>query len=170
LKKNKNYRALIVGRIVSVLAVVVASLAGRVVLSADPPIGSVVYEELAFVNGMETSIQSFSELDTGLYSLTLTDFEFPEALSFLGANFSNSTEVVGSLLLGGQSNSESLIFEIDQPDTYYLSVVGIAGRAYNLGMYGVELAAVPLPPAAYLFFSGLVGVVLVGRRERARSQ
>lgn len=115
---NQNYCALVVRRITSVLVVVVASLASAAVFSAEPPIGSVVYEELAFVEGTETNIQSFSELDTGLYSLTLTDFEFPEALSFLGANFSNSTDVVGSLLLGEHSRSESLIFEIDQADTY----------------------------------------------------
>jgi len=168
---KKNHGLLRMRRIFSVLFVVIASSASAAVFSAELPIGStIIYEELSFVDGTETSIQSFSDLDEGLYKLRLTDFEFPEAFGFLGATFSSSTDVVGSLLLGEHNSSASLVFEIDQPDTYYLAVAGIAGSAYNLGMYGVELAAVPLPPAAYLFFSGLMGVVLVGRRARERSQ
>jgi hypothetical protein len=141
--------------------------------SAELSIGSLVYEEVAFVDGVKTSVQSFSDLDKGVYSLTLTDFEFPEALSSLGVSVTSATDLVGSLLLGEQSNSETLLFEIDQPDTYYLSVFGIAGSTYNLGMYGLELSqigvsAVPLPTAAYLFFSGLMGLVFVGRGEGLR--
>jgi len=141
--------------------------------SSKLSIGSLVYEEVAFVDGVKTSVESFSDLDKGTYSLTLTNFEFPEALSSLGASITSATDMVGSLLLDEQNSSETLIFEIVQPDTYYLSVFGIAGSTYNLGMYGVELSqigvsAVPLPAAAYLFFSGLVGLVFVGRREGLR--
>jgi len=141
--------------------------------SSKLSIGSLVYEEVAFVDGVKTSAESFSGLDKGRYSLTLTDFEFPEALSSLGASITSATDMVGSFLLGDESNSETLIFEIDQPDTYYLSVFGISGSTYNLGMYGVELSqigvsAVPLPAAAYLFFSGLVGLVFIGRGEGFR--
>lgn len=153
-----------------------SSSSTSVSLAANPSelsIGSVVYEEVSFVDGVKTSVQSFSDLDKGMYSLTLTDFEFPEALSSLGVSVTSATDLVGSLLLGEQSNSETLLFEIDQPDTYYLSVFGIAGSTYNLGMYGLELSqigvsAVPLPTAAYLFFSGLMGLVFVGRGEGLR--
>lgn len=141
--------------------------------SSKLSIGSLVYEEVAFVDGVKTNVESFSGLDKGTYSLTLTDFEFPEALSSLGASITSATDMVGSMLLGEQGSRETLIFEIHQPDTYYLSVFGIAGSTYNLGMYGVELSqvsvsAVPLPAAAYLFFSGLMGLVFVGRREGLR--
>jgi hypothetical protein len=135
--------------------------------------GTLVYEEVAFVDGVKTSIHSFSNLDMGTYSLTLTDFEFPDALNALGASFTTATAMVGSVLLGEESSSETLTFEIDQPDTYYLSVFGIAGSTYNLGMYGLELSqigvsAVPLPTAAYLFFSGLMGLIFVRRGEGIR--
>lgn len=107
------------------------------------------------------------------YSLTLADFEFPEALSSLVASITSAMTMVGSLLLGEQSSSEAQIFEIEQSDTYYLSVFGIAGSTYSLGMYGVELSqigvsAVPFPAAAYLFFSRLVGLVFVGKGEGLR--
>jgi len=128
----------------------------------------VIYENVVFVQGADTSVTTLAGMDSGSYTLSLTDFEFPEALDYLGVSITTATDLVGQLLLGNDEVSNTMSFLIDSPDTYYLSVFGMAGSAYNVGMYGIELSkvgvsAVPLPPAAFLFFTGLIGLIFVGR-------
>lgn len=49
--------------------------------------------------------------------------------------------------------------------TYFLNVAGTLLKDKG-GFYGVEVAAVPLPPAAIAFGSALVGMGLLGRRRK----
>lgn len=131
--------------------------------------GEVVYESVEFVNGVEENIVNLNGLATGMYQLTLTDFEFPAALDSLGAIVVTSTDVVDRLFFSETDTQQQIVFEIEQIDSYYLAIYGAASGAHNLGLYGVELrnvslSAVPLPMPALLFLVGLTFLASVKRR------
>jgi hypothetical protein len=143
--------------------------------SADStaPEDSVVFEKVSFLSGSGYFTDSFSVATGGTYQVTLTDFEFPNPLAETGLNITSTTESFGSLFGTG-----SFTFDAD-PGDYYLSFFG---RAPELGQYGIEIAqfaieisqpgnvsTVPVPAAAWLFGSGLLGLTGLVRRRSART-
>lgn len=128
----------------------------------------VVFENVGFVRDTFSEVYSLADLDAGFYELTLTDFDFPDVLSTLGATITTATDTVGSLFLMDDLQ-ESLTVELAAAETYYLSI--FAESSASLGLYGIELkdmgsAAVPIPAPAALFLSGLA-LVALGKRKRA---
>lgn len=130
-----------------------------------------VYEKVSFLTGSGFFTDRFSIDTAGTYKVTLTDFEFPNPLAEAGLNITSATESFGSLISAG-----SFTFDAD-PGNYYLSFFG---SAPDLGQYGIEIAqfgivisppgevsTVPVPAAAWLFGSGLIGLVGVIRRKTA---
>lgn len=131
----------------------------------------VVYEQVSFLTGSGYFTDKFSIDTAGTYQVTLTDFEFPNALIETGLNVTTATESFGSLIGPG-----SFTFDAD-PGSYYLSFFG---KAPELGQYGIEIAqygivisqpgdvsTVPVPAAAWLFGSGLLGLAGAVRRKAA---
>lgn len=146
---------------------------GSVITPISPAPQQVLYESVEFVNGTEANVTSLGGLMQGEYQLTLTDFVFPSAFEALGATISTATEVIDQVLLGDGQTQGILNFNIAGSDSYYLSVFGMASGDYNLGLYGIELqsvsvAAVPLPPAAFLMLFGL-GTLAFVKRQKTRS-
>lgn len=134
-----------------------------------------IYETVQFVERSRAEVIQLDHLETGAYELTLTDFEFPETMSSLGVSLTSATDSVLNILFeDGEALSLRSQFELESADAYYLSIFGIAGSEYNLGLYGIELtrigdigvAAVPLPPAIYLFAAGMAWVFSIARRKR----
>lgn len=133
--------------------------------------GGVVYETVEFINGTEANVVSLNSLQLGEYSLTLTDFVFPNAFEALGVTITSATSMVDQLLLDGETQA-SIDFTIDQVDSYYLSVFGVATGNYNLGLYGLELrnvsySPIPLPTPALLMLLGLGSIIAVKRKSIA---
>jgi hypothetical protein len=130
----------------------------------------VVFEQVSFLQGKTMYTDRFKIDTAGTYKVTLTDFEFPNPLKMAGLNITTATQALGSLLAPG-----SFTFDAD-PGSYYLSFFG---KADHLGQFGIEVAqysivgsgvgvsAVPVPAAAWLFGSGLIGLTGVVRRKRA---
>lgn len=128
----------------------------------------VVFEQVSFLQGKTMFTDRFNIDAAGTYEVTLSDFAFPDPLSMAGVNITSATESFGSLLAPG-----SFTFDA-QPGSYYLSFFG---KADHLGQFGLQVSQyaalpsgsavspVPVPAAAWLFGSGLVGMAGVIRRK-----
>lgn len=75
-----------------------------------------VYEKVDTVHGMDSFTDVFSIEVPGTYTVTLTDFEFPNPFKWLGVAVTTATEKLGVLTGAG-----SFSFEADAGD-YYVSV------------------------------------------------
>lgn len=130
----------------------------------------VVFEQVSFLTGNTMYTDRFQVDTAGTYKVTLTDFDFPNPLKMAGLNITTATQSLGSLLAPG-----SFTFDAD-PGSYFLSFFG---KADHLGQFGIEVAqygilvsdvnvsAVPVPGAVWLFGSGLIGLSGVIRRKNA---
>lgn len=126
-----------------------------------PTTGS-VFEDIGIFANKTYFTHDFEIEEGGLYQVTLTDFEFPRPLKLLGLNLTSATDSFGALTEAG-----SFTFDAD-PGKYFVSFYG---KARHLGQYGIEVAMVtspvPVPAAAWLFGSGLIGfagVLRAGKR------
>ncbi len=125
----------------------------------------VVYEKVELFQAETFFTETFEIFDEGSYTATLTDFEFPAAMLGTGMSVTTATEMLGSLSAPG-----SFTFDAIAGD-YYVSFFGIADGSTlsQLGQYGIEISQVPLPAAAWLFVSGMLGLVGIARRKVPQS-
>lgn len=128
----------------------------------------VVYESVGFIEGMDFSTSPFHiHMDTtgndSFYRATLTDFEFPEAFTYLGLMVTSATESLGGVQLmgGGQGYFD---FEAT-PGMYYANVFGVAGDTFDTSLYGVQIAMVP---EMEVWAMMLAGMGLLGYKLRRR--
>ena len=130
-----------------------------------------VYEKVELFQTETFFTDSFDISEAGLYKATLTDFNFPVPMIDTGMNVTTTTDSLGSLMAPG-----SFMFNT-MPGTYFVSFFGFADTLTpaqlrhcfhpktQLGMYGIDVSAVPVPAAAWLFGSGLIGLAVVARRK-----
>ncbi|MEE9303900.1 MAG: hypothetical protein V3U84_08945 [Thiotrichaceae bacterium] len=129
-----------------------------------------IYEVAQIVTDKTASTDIFSIVDAGKYLVQLTDFNFPAPFAELGLSISTGTDLLGSIDGSGS-------FEFDaQPGNYFLSVFGVADTARMFSQYGVKISqldgpvvSTPIPPAALLFGSGLIGLAGMSRKRFNRS-
>lgn len=102
----------------------------------------------------------------GTYMAKLTDLTFFPGASFgtVALGISTSSQLFGSTFLVSPSANDSAWFTFTAtPGKYFSNVLATCA---GLCTYGVEITAVvPVPPAVLLFGSGLIGMVMVGRRR-----
>jgi hypothetical protein len=109
----------------------------------------------------------FEITEAGSYLATLTDFGFPVPMVATGMDVTTSTDLLGKLTAPG-----SFIFDAT-PGNYFVSFFGFADVFSDklpdtrLGQYGIEITQIPVPPAAWLFGSGLLGMIAISRRKKA---
>ena len=142
-----------------------------------------VYDKVELFQTETFFTDSFDISEAGVYTATLTDFNFPAPMNDTGMNVTTTTDSLGSLMAPGSFKFNAM------PGTYFVSFFGTAGTAdifsstqfegcfsekshhccfppkTQLGMYGIDISAVPVPAAAWLFGSGLIGLTLVARRK-----
>ncbi|MGA9030936.1 MAG: hypothetical protein WB402_00220 [Sulfuricaulis sp.] len=108
---------------------------------------------------------SFTIAAPGSYIATITDLTFFPGSSFgtVALGISTSLHLFGSTALVSPSANDSASFPFTAtPGKYFSNVVG---TCTGLCSYGVEITAVPLPPAILLFGSGIFGLMLISRRK-----
>ena len=118
-----------------------------------------VYEKVELFQTETFFTDSFDISEAGLYKATLTDFEFPEAMVKSGMAVTTATELLGSVDAPGSFTFDATLGQ------YFVSFFGEAGASTSYGMYGIEISQVPVPAAAWLFGSGLIGLAVVARRK-----
>jgi hypothetical protein len=142
---------------------------GALLISTSNSWASIVYDKVELFETQKIFTEEFviSESEAGTYQAILTDFEFPVPMIETGMDVTSATSRLGVLLEPG-----SFIFEVIA-GTYHVSFFGFADAfspalpSTKLGQYGIEITQVPIPAAVWLFCSGLLGLSLISRRDKA---
>ena len=123
---------------------------------------TVVYDKVELFQTGAFFTDMFEISEAGSYKATLTDFEFPIPMLATGMSVTTATDLLGSLLAPGSFNFDAT------PGKYFVSFFGFANTsAPQLGNYGIEISQIPVPAAVWLFGSGLLGLCLISRRNKA---
>ena len=140
---------------------VVAMTIGALLITSGNAWAATVYEKVELFQTEAFFTDSFEISDAGTYKATLTDFSFPAPMVNSGMNVTTATDLLGSITAPG-----SFMFNAT-PGSYFVSFFGIAdvSTSLQLGQYGIDISQVPVPAAAWLFGSGLIGLVVVARRK-----
>lgn len=128
--------------------------------------GVVIFEDVQFICGkdavnyainLQDQFEQNNLAESGMYNfvLTLTDFEYTNPFKKLSVLVTTATDVIGKLVEPGVFE-----FSLDSLDTIYLNLFGKVSGKHPLGLYGVELKAipsapVPLPAGILLLLSAL---------------
>ena len=127
---------------------------------------SPVYEKVSFVVGTETFSDSFTVPVAGTYKATLTDQNYPAPFATLLLAVSTSQALLG----GADLSTPQFTFEAQPGVTYFASIAAIAGPGMDIGLFGADVALVPIPAAAMLFASALISLLVVARRRAGGQQ
>ena len=162
---------------------VAAITMGAMLITSGNAWATTVYDKVELFQTETFFTDRFEISETGVYKATLTDFNFPVPMIDTGMNVTTTTDSLGSLMAPGSFKFNAT------PGTYFVSFFGTAGTAdifsptqfegcfsekshhccfppkTQLGMYGIDISAVPVPAAAWLFGSGLIGLAFVARRK-----
>jgi hypothetical protein len=127
---------------------------------------TVVYDKLELFKTETFFIEQFEISEAGSYMATLTNFDFPAPMIYTGMSVVTTTQLLGSTLGAG-----SFTFDAT-PGIYSVGFFGTAdpstvSNPSNLGMYGMQISQIPIPAAMWLFGSGLLGLAIVSRANKA---
>ena len=118
----------------------------------------IVYEDAQVVSDDTIFTTAFEVTEAGTYKAELVDFEFPVAFDILSLMITQDLDI-----LGYRFDTGSFTFNVSTPGTLMASLAAIPGNA-GPGAYALQISSVPIPASAILFFSGLIGLIAVGRR------
>lgn len=138
------------------------SIAGMVVLSlgiCTANASTVVYEDSALVFGDTVSSNEFDITQAGVYEATLADFGYTSFFDILSLTITQD-----NVVLGFGFDTGKFTFSAMTPGKLIAHLVANP-QPGNQGLYALQIKAIPVPPAALLFISGLVGLVMVSRRR-----
>lgn len=125
-----------------------------------------IFDQVGTIVGpADAESMPFTIAAPGSYMATITDLTFFPGASFgtVALGISTSSHLFGSTFLVSPSANDSASFTFTAtPGKYFSNVVATCA---GLCSYGVEITAVPLPPAILLFGSGIIGMIMICRRR-----
>jgi hypothetical protein len=95
-----------------------------------------------------------------VHRVALTDMEFKAAFDSLGVAMTTSTDNLRELLAPGMA-----IFKAAQGKTYFANALGAAADIHGSDLFGIRIAAVPLPSALYMLGIGILALAALKRRN-----
>lgn len=121
-----------------------------------------VFEVTDYVTGIEGLTFSFDIGDVpGTFEANLNDLSFgPLAFDYLGLSISTATQALGAIETPG-----SFYFNGIPGTTYYANIFAVGAGEFDTGLFGVQVASVPIPASLVMFLSGIVLVTVVRRRS-----
>jgi hypothetical protein len=126
-----------------------------------------VFEQVGTIIGPASGQSTeFTIAAPGSYLARITDLTFFPGSSFntVALGISTSSLLLGSTFLVGPHTNDSASFIFSAtPGKYFSSVVATCD---GICSYGVNITAVPIPPAIGLFGLGLAGLALISRRRQ----
>ena len=111
------------------------------------------------VSGFTISSTPIDVAQAGTYKASLVNFEFSAPFDILALATTQNLDP-----LGIRFDTGSFIFDVPAPGTKMAHRAAIPGTG-GLGAFGVQITAIPLPPASFLFTSAVIGLSLIGRRK-----
>ena len=127
---------------------------------------STVFETTGWITGTDGTGFIFDfEADTApfTYRATLSDMSQDPYFGlgeFLFLSITTSTDTVDSIIGPG-----SFTFDATPGKTYFANVFGTGGGTAGAGLFGIEITAVPVPPALLLLGSGLFALFALRKRN-----
>ena len=123
---------------------------------------STVYGTTGWISGSEGfTFEFLADQSPYAYQATLTDLsEEPfHGFDFLYLSITSSTDVLGSIVGPG-----SFTFDVMPGQTLFANVSGTGSGTQSMGLFGIEVATVPIPGAIWLLGSGLLGIIGLYRK------
>ena len=124
---------------------------------------STVFETTGWITGTEGVTFAF-EADTAPYTYKATLSDLSEdpffGFDFLFLSITTATDTVDSIVSPG-----SFSFDATPGETYFANIFGTGGGAVGAGLFGLEITAVPVPPAVLLLGSGLLALFALKRKS-----
>jgi hypothetical protein len=117
-----------------------------------------VYEEGGAIFSDTETHTSFDVLMPGTYKASLVDFKIPAAFDLLALGISQDGNPLGFTFA-----NDTFKFDVVTPGTLTANLVANPQDGTS-GFYAMQVMAVPIPPAIWLFLSALTGIVSVARR------
>ena len=130
-----------------------ATIAGTV--DFEPVVGT--------ITGTDSTVFPFEVTGPGpaRFSAILTDLESPAPFQLLGLGlFFEDVPGTPFALINEPGSIDGRI----DPGRYLALVGGIADADTNIGTFGLEISAIPIPAAGWLFVSAIIGLGFLGRR------
>jgi len=129
-----------------------------------------VLDDVQIVTGSTTTSTAFEITAAGTYTVTLTDFAFPDPFQSLALAITSATATLALLTEPG-----SFDLVLDGPMQLFALVFGVPNEESGVGLYGVNIVLarnggggepVPLPASAWLLLSGLAAAFRLNRARR----
>ena len=128
-----------------------------------------VLEDVQIITGSTTTSTAFEITAGGTYTVTLTDFVFPDPFESLALAITSATATLALLTEPG-----SFDLVIDGPMQLFALVFGVPSADSGVGLYGVSIVLaqngggepVPLPAASWLLLSALAAALRLQRTRR----
>ena len=127
-------------------------------------VASTVYETTGWITETEGVVFDFTaDIPPYTYVATLTDLSMDPyfGFDFLFLSITTATDTVDSIVGPG-----SFTFKAIPDETYFANIFGIGGGTVGAGLFGLEVTAVPIPPAFMLLGSGIFALFALKRRNR----
>lgn len=146
------------------LTMIILCLSALVLFTATDGSASPVFEVTDYVTGIEGLTFSFDIGDVpGTFEANLNDLSFgPLAFEYLGLSISTATQALGAIESPG-----SFYFNGIPGTTYYANIFAVGAGKHDTGLFGVQVASVPIPASLVMFLSGIILISVVRRRSPA---
>jgi hypothetical protein len=144
-----------------------AMLSAAVFLSSTAS-AAIVYEDMGFIKGSGGVVNKFQINEAGAYQVSLIDFKYPTSFDTLSVQITQGSQ--NPLAEVGRWDEGMNIFNASAPGVYYANVSGNMGdKAWELGLYGLQVTTVPIPPSFIMLISGIVALAAFGKGGRKLS-
>ena len=124
---------------------------------------STVFETTGFIIGTEgVTFDFIADTSPFTYKTTLSDLseELFFGFDFLFLSITTATGTVDSIVGPG-----SFSFDATPGETYFANVFGTGDGTLGAGLFGIDITAVPVPPALLLLGSGLFALFALRKRN-----
>jgi hypothetical protein len=123
---------------------------------------TVVYEDGGSIFSDTENLIEFDDIHLpvlmpGTYKASLVDFKIPTAFDLLSLGIAQDGKALGFTFA-----NDTFKFDVVESGTVTAKLV--ANPTGSSGFYAMQIMAVPIPPAIWLFLSALTGIVSVARR------
>ena len=132
-------------------------------------VAATVDETTGWIMGTEGVVFDFTaDVSPYTYVATLTDLSVDPffGFDFLFLSISRATEIIDFIDVDLNVGHASLSFDVLPGETIFANIFGVGGGDFDSGNFGLQINAVPIPPAFLLLGSGIFALFALKRRNK----